>query len=128
MHCCARNIERLTRIPKLRTDLQSRFLSWLLLPFCQDLESFAHVLVAFFNICGCGKITDNLSEASKLVFSGSDFQEATWDLRLDQATRGNESFDISLGLITSVLYRSCSANQRQVARRRLGRSRSDRAV
>ena len=27
MHCCARNIERLTRIPKLRTDLQSRFLS-----------------------------------------------------------------------------------------------------
>jgi hypothetical protein len=23
MHCCARNIERLTRIPKLRTDLQS---------------------------------------------------------------------------------------------------------
>ena len=25
MHCCARNIERLTRIPKLRTDLQSRF-------------------------------------------------------------------------------------------------------
>jgi hypothetical protein len=100
MHCCARNIERLTRIPKLRTDLQSRFLSWLLLPFCQDLESFAHVLVAFFNICGCGKITDNLSEASKLVFSGSDFQEATWDLRLDRATRGNESFDISLGLIT----------------------------
>ena len=57
MHCCARNIERLTRIPKLRTDLQSRFVSWLLLPFCQDLESFAHVLVAFFNICGCGKIT-----------------------------------------------------------------------
>jgi hypothetical protein len=28
----------------------------LLLQFCQDLESFAHVLVAFFNICGCGKI------------------------------------------------------------------------
>jgi hypothetical protein len=95
MHCCARNIERLTRIPKLRTDLQSRFLSWLLLPFCQDLESFTHVLVTFFNICGCGKTTDNLSEASKLVFSGSDFQEATWDLRLDRATRGNESLDIS---------------------------------
>jgi hypothetical protein len=94
MHCCARNIERLTRIPKLRTDLQSRILSWLLLPFCQDLESFAHVLVAFFNICGCGKITDNLSEASRLVFSGSDLQEAIWDLRLDRATRGNESLDI----------------------------------
>ena len=60
--------------------MQSRFVAWLLLPFCQDLESFAHVLVAFFNICGCGKITDNLFEASKLVFSGSDFQEATWDL------------------------------------------------
>jgi hypothetical protein len=27
MHCCARNIERLTRIPKLRTDLQSRFVA-----------------------------------------------------------------------------------------------------
>jgi hypothetical protein len=26
MHCCARNIGRLTRIPKLRTELQSRFL------------------------------------------------------------------------------------------------------
>jgi hypothetical protein len=25
MHCCARNIEPLTRIPKLRTDLPSRF-------------------------------------------------------------------------------------------------------
>ena len=69
-------------------------MSWLLLPFCQDLESFAHVLVAFFNICGCGKITDNLFEASKLVFSGRDFQEATWDRRLDRATRGNESLDV----------------------------------
>src|ERR1700733_9374208 len=27
MHCCARNIERLTRIPKLRTDLQPRFVA-----------------------------------------------------------------------------------------------------
>src|ERR1700683_2178301 len=27
MHCCARNIERLTRIQKLRTDLQSRFVA-----------------------------------------------------------------------------------------------------
>ena len=25
MGCCARNIERLTRIPKLRTDVLSRF-------------------------------------------------------------------------------------------------------
>ena len=27
MHCYARNIERLTRIPKLRTELQSRFVA-----------------------------------------------------------------------------------------------------
>src|ERR1700755_2898608 len=32
------------------------FLPWLVLQFCQDLESFARP-VAFFHIRGCGKIT-----------------------------------------------------------------------
>ena len=40
MHCCARNIERLTRIPKLRTDLQSRFVAC----SCHPLKSTIHEL------------------------------------------------------------------------------------
>jgi hypothetical protein len=40
MHCCDRNIERLTRIPKLRTDLQSRFVACSF----QPLKSAIHEL------------------------------------------------------------------------------------
>lgn len=41
MRCCARNIERLTRIPKLRTDLQSRFVACSFLSNLGSMNSLA---------------------------------------------------------------------------------------